>query len=357
MRKIFRFIFCRVMFVIFTFLFVTFCLFVVTSCFSVEDRALLYFPKNPGYGINEDNIDLVVDDIIKTHGLNDPIPVQYFHWLRNLLLGEWGWSPTAQDDVLSAILRLTPATTELTLFSILVFVPLGLFSGVIAGSNQNKPADHFIRFNAFLATAIPPFILAILLMVIFYVTLKWFPPGRLSDALFFEIRSASFRQYTGLITIDGLLNGRPDIFVDALRHLVLPVITLSAYHWSSLTRITRVMLQEELPKDYITSARARGLTENRLVWQHAVPNTLAPALNSTILSAASLMTGVMVVESIFNFPGISAFLKNSLVGVPDIPAVLGFSVYIIGIVLLLMVVLEITQALVDPRFRPGGQDQ
>jgi peptide/nickel transport system permease protein len=343
----------RLVFLLATLFFTTFLLFGIFSTFPVETRAMLYFPKNPGSHFNDASSNVILNDIIKRHGLNDPFPVQYFHWVGNLLRGEWGWSQTAQAGVLDSLIRLTPATAELTLYSLLLFIPLGILSGVVAGEHQNQRLDRFIRLNAFLATSLPPFILAILLMAVFYVSLQWFPPGRLADSLNFVIRERSFIQYTGFITLDGLLNGRPDISLDALRHLILPVITLSAFHWSTLTRVTRVLMQEELKKDYIMAAHARGIPEHRIIWRHALPNTLAPALNTSMLSAASLITGVVVVESIFAFPGISNFLRNSLVATPDVPAALGFSVYTIIVVLVLMAILDIVQALVDPRYRLG----
>lgn len=357
MPAITSFLLRRLLFLFTTLIFTTFLLYGIFSTFPVDERAMLYFPQNPGTHFNDKSSNVILNDIIKRHGLNDPFPVQYFRWVGNLLRGEWGWSQTAQAGVLDSLIRLTPATAELTLYSLLLFIPLGILGGVIAASRQNQPVDKFIRLNAFLATSLPPFILAILLMAVFYVSLRWFPPGRLSDSLNLVVRDKTFSPYTGFLTIDGLLNGRPDISLDALRHLILPVITLSAFHWSTLTRVTRVMMQEELKKDYIMAAHARGIPESRIIWKHALPNTLAPALNTSMLSAASLITGVVVVESIFAFPGISTFMRNSLAGTPDVPAALGFSVYIIVMVLVLMSLLDVVQALADPRYRLGVEKQ
>ena len=161
----------------------------------------------------------------------------------------------------------------------------------------------------------------------------------------------SYRTITGLYTIDSLLNGRFDIFVDALKHLILPVFTLSLYHWATLTRITRSTIITERHKDYLVAAQARGLPESRVMWGHAFRNVLAPSFTSMALSAASLVTGVFVVEVIFNIKGISDVIVRGTVGIPDAPAALGFALYSVIIVLLLMFIFDILQAVFSPRIR------
>jgi peptide/nickel transport system permease protein len=318
-----------------------------------EERAMLYFPKNPGKNFQESSREKIIARIIQDYGLNDPFPVQYGRWAWSLATGQWGYSLTVQQDVLPALLRLTPATAELTLFSLLGFIPLGIVSGVVAATRKGRPADYGFRASAFIATSMPPFILAILLMCLFYVYVHWFPPGRLSDSLRLALPDQGFHAYTGFFTLDGLLNGRPAVTLEALQHLVLPVITLSAYHWATLGRITRSVMIEELGKDYVTAARARGVSQRQAAWHHAFRNSLVPALNSSLLSAASLVTGVFIVESIFDFPGLSRFIKNALILQPDTNAALGFSIYTVLIVLSLMLVLDVLQALADPRHRQG----
>ena len=287
---------------------------------------------------------------LKYH-LRDPYPVQYFYWVKSLFQTGWGWSPTLNEDVLQALLRRTPATAELTLYSILFFVPLGLLSGGLAGWKQNRKLDNSFRFLAFVATSFPPFILALLFLSIFYVYLHWFAPGRIDMSFGLQIADSSFRSFTGLITVDSLLNGRLDIFVNALRHLAMPVFTLSIFHWSTLGRITRSTTISESHKDYIVAARSRGLSEGHILWGHVFWNTLAPSFTSMALSAASLVTGVFVVEIIYNFHGVSDILVRAMQMVPDAPAALGFSLYSIVMVLLLMFILDVLQGIFDPRIR------
>ncbi|HJQ14996.1 MAG TPA: ABC transporter permease, partial [Anaerolineales bacterium] len=158
---------------------------------------------------------------------------------------------------------------------------------------------------------------------------------------------------TGLLTIDSLLNGRVDIFVDAWRHLAMPIFTLSLYHWATLGRITRASMINERSKEYVLSARARGLPERRVVWRHAFRNMLSPALTSIALSATSIVTGVFVAEIIFDFNGVSDVILSAMEGIPDAAAALGFAVYSVIMVLVLMFVLDVLQAALDPRVREG----
>ena len=204
----------------------------------IETRAELYMPKgqsnNPGL-----NPEVMRRRVIEENGLNDPYPVQYMRWLSKLLVGDWGWSPILNDDVLNALLIRTPATVELTLYSVILLVPLGIASGVVAAWRRNRTEDFGFRFSAFIATSIPPFILGLVLLGIFYAGLNWFPPGRVGIPTDLFIDFTEFKNYTGLITVDGMLNGRLDITTEAFRHLLLPVVTLSLAHWATLGRVTR----------------------------------------------------------------------------------------------------------------------
>ena len=318
---------------------------------SAEERATLYFPRNIGK-MNEKQMQAMVERIIKQHHLRDPYPLQCAGWLVSLLRGEWGWSPTLQEDVLSGLLRRTSATVELTIYALLFFIPLGLVTGAISARRRGQSFDIAMRGMAFVATSIPSFVVALLLIAFFYVSLHWFPPERLSSGIAIYVRSNQFTQFTGLVTLDGLLNLRPDITLDALRHLVLPVVALSLVYWATLSRVTRITMVEELQKDYIMAARARGISERMIVWKHAFRNSLAPTLTFSALSAASLFTGIFVVERIFSIRGISD-MTMSLSAIADPPVVLGFAIYSLTAVLTIMLVLDILQAIFDPRVRDG----
>jgi peptide/nickel transport system permease protein len=156
-----------------------------------------------------------------------------------------------------------------------------------------------------------------------------------------------------LVTIDGLLNGQPEVTLDALRHLVMPVFTLGLAHWATLGRVTRAAMIEELGQQYITAALGRGLTQRAVLWRHALRNAILPGLSSSGVAVAAMVTGVFVVESIFDFDGISSLMVIA-VSQTDLPLTLGIAVYSVLIVLPLMFVLDVLQGVIDPRLREGG---
>jgi peptide/nickel transport system permease protein len=318
-----------------------------------EVRATLYFPPRMNPNMSEERFLQYQESVIRRYHLRDPFLVQYGYWIGSLFEGTWGHSPTLNEEVLPALLKRTPVTLELGIYSLLFLVPLGLVSGVIAGWKRSGFFDRLFRGFAFLSTSTPSFILALVLLSAFYINLGWFAPDRLSLDYRLEISEGTFNNITGLLTVDSLLNGRPDIFLDAWRHLAMPVFTLSLYHWATLGRIARASMLQERGKEYVLSARARGIAERRVIWRHIFRNMLSPSLTSIALSATSIVTGVLVAELIFNFKGVSQVIVNSMSGVPDAPAALGFAVYSVLLVLILMFILDVLQAVLDPRIREG----
>jgi len=318
-----------------------------------EARAQLYFPERMNQNMTDEQMERFTDAIIKRYHLREPYLVQYGYWVSSLFDGSWGFSQSLNEEVLTALVRRTPVTLELSIYSLLLLIPLGLISGVIAGWRRSGAFDRLFRSTAFVSTSIPIFILAMVLLSVFYINLNWFAPGRTSLNFSLELSKGTFNQFTGFLTIDSLLNGRMDIFADAWRHLAMPIFTLSLYHWATLGRVTRATMIAEREKEYIIAARARGVKERRVVWSHAFYNMLSPSLTSMTLSAATIVTGVFVAEIIFDFNGVSAVIVEAMSGIPDSAAALGFAVYSVVMVLLLMFILDVLQAVFDPRVREG----
>ncbi|NWG05450.1 MAG: ABC transporter permease [Chloroflexi bacterium] len=318
-----------------------------------EARATLYMPDNMPPRLTEEQYKKIEENIIRRYHLREPFPVQYYYWMKSLFDGKWGYSPSLNEYVLPSLLRRTPATLELAFYSLLLLVPLGLVSGVAAGWRRSGWFDRAFRGLAFLGTSTPPFILAIILLSIFYINRGWFAPGRLDLPYILEISEGNFISYTGFLTVDSVLNGRTDILGNALRHLAMPVFTLSIYHWATLGRVARVSVLGEEKKEYVIAAKARGVAERKVVWRHVFRNTLTPSLTSMTLSATSIVTGVFVSEIIYDINGISGVILEAMEGVPDAPAALGFAMYSVVMVLLLMFVLDVAQAILDPRVREG----
>jgi peptide/nickel transport system permease protein len=335
-----------------SFVFITLILYGGIMLVPPEARVQLYIPKGKG-GIRapERIPESVTKALIAEHHLEDSYLLQYGHWLGGLFEGSWGYSAALKEDVLPALLRRTPATLELGLYSLLVFMPFGLWSGLLAGWRPGRPFDLAFRLCAYTGLSMPQFILGLLLLTVFYAKLSWLPPGRLDLLLDLRLEQGSFQHYTGLLTLDGILNSRLDISLNALKHLVLPVFTLSLYHWATLGRITRTLIMEERHKDYLLAARARGIPESRLIWRHGLPSIMGPSLTGIALSAASILTGVYVVEAIFLLNGISRVIVVAMSYQPDAPAILGFAVYSVIVVIALMFVLDVLRVLIDPRVR------
>jgi peptide/nickel transport system permease protein len=347
----FRFLFRRFLFIGVSLLVITILLYGFAYLTPADQRASLYWPSRLDK-ISEASLKKLTERIIIDHHLNDPFPIQYGIWISYIVRGEWGYSPTLREEVLAALLRRSSASIEITIFSMLAFIPLGLYNGALAGWRHRAFSDTRFRIIAFLGTSLPIVIIGPILIAIFYIGLYWFQPERISTSLSTVVSSAAFKHVTGMLTIDGLLNGRLDVTLDALRHLVMPVFTLSLAHWATLGRITRATTIEEKQKDYIIAAKAHGIPQHSLLWRHTFRNVLAPSLTSSALSAASLFTGVIIVERTFNIKGISDMIL-SIGGIPDAPAVMGFAVYSVLMVLIIMLILDIAQAIIDPRVRMG----
>jgi ABC-type dipeptide/oligopeptide/nickel transport system permease component len=353
MPPLLKYIARRLLIVPLTLLIITLTLYAFAMLAPVEQRAQLYWPSN----LNPDQLTAaqeqkIIERIIAEQGLNDPFPVQYLNWLGNMLRGEWGWSPNLRVQVLPYLQRRLPVTLEVALFAVLLFIPLGIVSGVVASRHHRGRVDHGFRASAFVATSIPPFILGLMMISVFYVGLRWFAPGRLSADIEVFVRSSAFHTYTGLLTIDGLLNGRLDVTKDALLHLVMPVVVVAALPWATVARVTRAGMIEESGKDYAVAAQARGISQRAIVWRHTLRNTLSPVLTASALSAATLVTGIYVVEIIFNLKGVSEMITGAArFTALDVAAALGFAVYSVLLVLVIMLLLDILQAVVDPRLR------
>ena len=347
-----RFIFGRLFLAVVTLTIITAILYAVMMLQTPEERAFMFIPKGANLiRLTEQQLHNYIQRIIEDNGLNDPYPVQYVRWANQLLHGDWGYSMALSSYVLDYVSARAPVTIELMLYTILLMIPAGLVSGAIAGWKRNRAFDYIFRGVAFAAASFPSFILALMFIAIFYVGLYWFAPERLGIQANAIVNSPQFRHFTGLVTIDGLLNGRIDIVVDAFRHLVMPVVTLILVHWATLGRVVRAVMIDESQKEYIVTAKSKGLSGGQILWRHPFPNILSPALASVALSAASLVGGVFVVERIYNFHGVSEIVFSGLLVAQDTVTALGYVIYNVIMVLVVMLVLDVLRGIVDPRAR------
>ncbi|MDR7543975.1 MAG: ABC transporter permease [Armatimonadota bacterium] len=291
-----------------------------------------------------------LEAIIRKYGLDQPVHVQYWNWLREVFRGNLGWSQTARLPVREAISAFFPATLELTVYAFVPIMLIGVWLGTAAAVNRDRIIDHVSRVFSVSFRSLPSFVWGLLILMILYGRVNWFPPGRLSLEADLFVRSGQFQRYTGLMTVDGLLNGQLWISLDALRHLMGPVLTLTMVSIALLVRITRSSMLEVLNQDYIRTARSKGLAEPVVIDVHARRNALIPVITLSSLTFVGLLGGVVITETIFNFPGIGrwgAFAAQQL----DIPGVTGFAMFVAALTVLGNLAADILYAYFDPRIR------
>ncbi|MBD3309412.1 ABC transporter permease subunit [candidate division KSB3 bacterium] len=292
------------------------------------------------------------DELVSLYGLDKPFYIQYYEWLKKVFHGNLGWSPSARMPVLDAIARYFPATVELMLLGGLIIFPGGIFLGTYAATHHNRTTDQAARVATIVGVSLPEFIFGLFLLVIFYAWLGWFPPGRLSTWAEDVVYLSSFSRYTGMILVDALLNGRLDIFLDALRHLILPALAYSLGLLSTMLRMMRSSLLETLHQDYVTTARAKGLLERVVITKHARRNALLPVVTLGGTLVAKMLGGAVIVETVFNYRGMGMFIVTAAQGL-DFSAILGVSLLIGLIIILTNLVIDMLYALLDPRIRLG----
>lgn len=328
---------------------VTLILFFIVLQLPVEMRVQVYLPSfNPH--ITGEEYERFVEHFIERYGLDKPLHIQYVNWIRNLVQGQWGYSPTWQQSVLEGLQQHAPATIELALFAMIPSTILALILGGLAARHQNRFPDYIVRAVAFTGWAFPSFILGLILMNVFYAWLHWFPPERLSVWASSIVNSDDFRAYTGMHTVDALLNGNLRLLWDAVRHLVLPGLTLAAVQWALLVRIMRASLLEVLKEEYITTARAKGLRERQVVNLHAGRNAVLPVISTAGVATSMLLSGVVVIEVLFNFNGVARWAIQAILQ-SDIPVAVGFALFSCTVTVLASLAADILYAVVDPRVR------
>lgn len=334
---------------------VTLLIFGMMSFLGPNQRVALYVTDIP-------KSDLQMDTLIKRYGLDKPFPVQYWRWLvgtKSPSTGEWeggiirgnfGYSRSASQNVSELIKRRFPATVELALAAAGPIILVGIWLGIVAAKNHNKFIDQLARVFSIIGYSFPTFVFALLVLMILYAKLQWFPPGRMSIWAQLQTAKPDFIWYTRFLTVDSLLNGRFDIFVDAVRHLILPVISLSYLNWALYLRVTRSSMLETLRQDYITTARSKGMIERRVINRHALPNALIPVVTLGGLTVAGLLSGVVITETIFDFPGIGSAAARAAQFL-DVITVLSFTLLTGGILIVANLVVDVAYAFLDPRVR------
>ena len=279
-------------------------------------------------------------------GLDQPIIVQFWLYLKNVLQGDLGESIRTGLPISQELMRVFPATLELATVGTIIGVILGIPLGVWAAVRKDTYIDHLVRFFGLIGYSVPIFWLGLMGLLVFYAKLDWLPgPGRL-DFGYEEI----ITPVTGLMTVDTLIAGDMELFKNALGHLILPSSLLGYFSHAYLSRMTRSRMPGQLRQEYILTARVKGVPERRVIWKHAMGNILVPLLTVIALSYGNLLEGSVLTETVFAWRGLGLYITDSIFG-QDMPAVLGGTIVVGAIFIVINMLTDVAYRVLDPRAR------
>jgi peptide/nickel transport system permease protein len=279
------------------------------------------------------------------YGFDQPLHLQYVYFMRNLAHGDLGESLSTRRPVMDDLRQFVPGTIELAMSAMIFAIVIGVPLGILAAINQDRWPDHIARFVALVGTSIPVFWLGLLALYLFFYRLRWLPgPGRLDTGMRIPER------ITGMVTIDAALHGQWEIFRSSVGHLILPSIVLGSFALGIIARMLRSSLLAALGDDYVRTARAKGLSENKVVAGHAMRNALIPTITVLGLTFAGLLAGAVITETIFSWPGIGRYSVQAALKL-DYPALLGVTLFVASVYILVNLIVDIVYGILDPRIR------
>jgi peptide/nickel transport system permease protein len=280
--------------------------------------------------------------------LNEPLYIQYFYYLNDLIHFNLGKSYLESRPVTEALSQYFPATFELTIIAMLISVPLGIIGGIISAIRRNKLSDQITRFIAIIGYSLPIFWLALMFQYLFAFLFPILPlEGRLAIGL------SAPQSITGLYILDSILTGNVETFGSSLYHIFMPAFTLGFATLALILRMTRSSMLEVMGMDYIRTARAKGLSERKVIFKHALRNALIPTVTVSGLQFGALLGGAVLTESIYNWPGMGRFAANAVLGL-DFNSVMGFTLVVAIIYVIANLVVDLLYAVIDPRVKLGG---
>lgn len=290
----------------------------------------------------------IVANVRHSMGLDRPLWVQYGRYLGGLLHGDLGISLRTTRPVVEDLRAFFPATLELALAALVLATLLGIPLGILSAVYRNKWVDQVVRTLAVTGISTPAFWLGLLLIIFFYAKLHLFPGGgRLPEGLEPPAR------VTGFYILDSLLAGDRAAFAASLRHIVLPGFTLGFVHLGVVARQIRSAMLEQLGEDYVRTNRANGLPKWTVILRHALPNALIPSVTVLGLAMGDLLYGAVLTETVFAWPGMGAYVVNSIQAL-DFPAVMGFAVVVSFAYVLLNLIVDLLYMVIDPRIKEAG---
>jgi peptide/nickel transport system permease protein len=279
------------------------------------------------------------------YGLDQPLPVQYLRYLGDVLTGNLGISEQSHRAVLSDLSEYVPATVELALFAIVTSLVIGVGLGILAAAFADRWLDNIIRVVSLGGVSMPVFWIALVAFYLLFFRLGWLPGGGRLDP-----GQSPPAHVTGLYTVDALVHGQWSLLWSALRHLVLPGLVLAVYTIGMLTRFTRASMLEIMGNDYVRAARLKGLPERTVILRHVLRPALISVITVAGLAFANLLSGTVLVENIFAWPGVGQYAYHSAVSL-DLPAIMGVSLFIALVYIVLNLVVDLLYGVIDPRIR------
>jgi peptide/nickel transport system permease protein len=279
------------------------------------------------------------------YGLDKSLPERYLIYLGHLVHGDLGESSLTHNPVRHDLATFIPATAELALYSVLFAAIVGVAFGVLAALRRNRPTDHALRVASLAGISMPTFWIALVALYLGFYKLGWFPGAdRLDPGV------TPPPHVTGLYTIDALIAGDWSLFGQSLHHLVLPALVLAAFNVSLLTRFTRSAVLEVVGNDYVRAARAKGLPERVVVIRYILRAALPAVVTVLGLVFANVLTGAVLVEKIFSWPGIGQYAYEAAVNL-DVQAIAGVSIFVAVVYVTINFVVDILYGVIDPRIR------
>ena len=288
----------------------------------------------------------VVERVRLELGLHLPLYQQFWIYLKQALSGDFGTSVLTTNPVLTDIKRVFPATIELATVGTIIGAVLGVPLGVLAAVKRGSLIDQIVRVIGLVGYSVPIFWLGLLALLLFYAKLNWVAyPGRVDI-----VYEYSFTPVTGFFLLNAAMQRQWDVLWDLLRHIILPGALLGYFSLAYISRMTRSFMLNELSQEYIVAARAKGLSEARIIWFHALRNAAVPLVTVIALSYAGLLEGSVLTETIFAWPGLGLYITNSLQNA-DMNAVLGGTVVIGSVFVGINLLSDLLYRTLDPRTR------
>ncbi|MQB45823.1 ABC transporter permease [Rhizobium sp. ICMP 5592] len=304
-------------------------------------------PIDPALAIAGDHAPAqVIERLRREMHLDQPLYQQFYFYLVSALTGDFGTSVLTTNPVMDDIRRVFPATMELATVGTIIGAVIGVPFGVLAAVRRNSLIDQIVRVIGLVGYSLPVFWLAMVALVIFYAQLRWVAyPGRIDIAYEY-----TFTPVTGFFLLDSAMQGQWDVFWDVFRHIILPASLLGYFSLAYISRMTRSFMLNELGQEYIVAARAKGLSETRVIWGHALRSAMVPLITVIALSYASLLEGSVLTEIVFSWPGIGFYITSSLRNA-DMNAVLGGTIVIGTVFIGINLLSDLLYRTLDPRTR------